>query len=631
MRRNTFVMAMTACWAVFALGFAVSKAQPLDTLWTRTFGGGGADVGYSVKQCADGGFVVSGYTYSFGAGATDIYLVKTDASGNPTWSRTFGGSSFDASTCVQQAGDGGFILAGYTYSYGAGSSDVCLVKTDSEGNLTWSHTYGESNNEFGTGVQQTTDGGYVICGYAYTGAAGLESVYLIKTDSTGNMVWNRTFGGSNNDYGHSVQQTTDGGYIVAGTTMSVGGGYWDFYLVKTDSVGNLMWSRNYGGDTYDEGYSVQQTNDGGYIIAGSTLSYGAGRWDAYLIKTDADGDTIWTRTVGGANNDYGYSVQETMSGDYVVAGWTSSYGVDAFDVYLFKTDTNGNLMWSRTFGGNAEDKGYCVRQTANGDYIVVGETNSSGAGESDVWLIRVEGEPAVAVSLIPHTLPIIIPASGGDFSFTIAVSNSQSNPVNCDVWCEARLPNGRIFGPAMGPANTMISGGTTISLDRMQSVPANAPPGSYLYNAYIGIYPSTRWSSDAFPFEKSASGESDFRISDWQNDELDTEAGNRILEIPSDLILYPPHPNPFNSTTVLSFDLPVASFVKLEVFDINGRNVGAHGVRPSGSETTPTMEMWFPSGIHRLPLDGAGLPSGIYLAKLSAGTWSAVQKLVLMK
>jgi len=354
----------------------------------KTFGGGSYDEGSSVHQTSDGGYVVAGFTNSYGAGSDDVYLIKTDGSGNLVWTQTFGESAIDKGNSVQQTSDGGYVIAGYTASYGAGSNDVYLIKTDGSGNPVWTQTFGGSDYDHASSVQQTSDGGYIVAGWTSSYGAGSGDVYLIKTDGSGNPDWTQTFGGSSNDGGSSVQQTLDGGYIVAGFTESYGVGYSDVYLIKTDGSGNPVWAQTFGGSWYDYGYSVQQTLDGGYIVAGTTASYGAGADDVYLIKTDGSGNPVWTQTFGGSGVDRGRSVQQTSDGGYIVAGGTSSYGVGSADVYLIKTDGSGNPVWTQTFGGSDYDQGSSVQQISDGGYIVAGGTVSNGAGSMDVYLIK---------------------------------------------------------------------------------------------------------------------------------------------------------------------------------------------------------------------------------------------------
>jgi len=252
--------------------------------WSRTFGGSENDWGYSGQQTSDGGYILFGTTRSYGAGEYDFWLIKTDSEGNKQWERTFGGSDIDWGWSVQQTKDGGYILLGYTESYGTGKEDFWLIKTDAYGNKEWDRTFGGSESDWGSSVQQTKDGGYILLGYTESYGTGKEDFWLIKTDSQGNKEWDRTFGGSEADWGTSVQQTADGGYILLGDTVSYGAGSADFWLIKTDSQGNKQWAKTFGGSETEWGSSVQQTEDGGYILLGGTASYGAGGLDFWLIK-----------------------------------------------------------------------------------------------------------------------------------------------------------------------------------------------------------------------------------------------------------------------------------------------------------------------------------------------------------
>ncbi len=200
--------------------------------------------------------------------------------------------------------------------------------------------------------------------------------------------WFRTFGGKGKELGQSVAQTIDGGYIIAGRTDSFGKGKDDVYLVKANQTGEEQWARTYGGVEFDMGFSVQETSDGGYIIVGSTSSFGKGYYDVYLIKTANSGDEIWSKTFGGKEDDWGFSVKETKDGGYIIVGCTSSFGSNKDDIYLIKTDSEGEEEWSNTYGGKDFDLGFSVEQTADGGFIIVGWTSSFGEGKGDVYLIK---------------------------------------------------------------------------------------------------------------------------------------------------------------------------------------------------------------------------------------------------
>jgi hypothetical protein len=362
----------------------------------RTYGDSGSEMGNSVQQSSDGGYIITGYTDSFGAGGGDVYLIKTDSLGDTLWTKTYGDSLGDFAWSVQETSDDGYILAGYTASFGAGGGDVYLIKTNSSGDTLWTKTYGGGNDDWAYSVQETSDNGYILGGYTSSFGAGGVDVYLIKTDSLGDTLWTKTYGGSLMDYAWSVRETSDNGYIISGFTVSFGVGG-DVYLIKIDSSGDTLWTKTYGGSDWDQGYSVQQTFDSGYIIVGFTWSYGAGARDAYLIKTDSLGDTLWTKTYGGLLEDLAMSVQETSDLGYIIAGSSNSFGVADNEVYLIKTNSFGDSSWTRTYGGpfNDDDHGNSVQQTSDGGYIIAGSTNSFGAGLDDVYLIKTDGNGMV--------------------------------------------------------------------------------------------------------------------------------------------------------------------------------------------------------------------------------------------
>jgi len=342
---------------------------------------------YSVQQTKDNGYVIAGYTSSFGAGSADFWLVKTDSYGNTQWNKTYGGLGRDEAYSVQQTSDGGYILGGSTRSFGMGLSDFWLVRTDSSGELMWNKTYGAPFFDVAYSVQQTSDDGYIVAGSTNSLGSGSEDFWVIKADPNGGMQWNKTYGGLYDEVAYSVQQTNDGGYIVCGYTSSFGSGYEDFWLLKIDSNGSILLNKTYGGENSEYAYLVQQTNDNGYIIAGSTYSLGAGL-DVWLVKTDSSGTMQWSKTYGGLLDEEAYAVQQTSDSGYIIVGFADSLN-DNRDVWLIKVNSTGNIEWNQTYGGTENDEAYSVQQTSDEGYIIAGTTYSFGAAwDPDFWLIR---------------------------------------------------------------------------------------------------------------------------------------------------------------------------------------------------------------------------------------------------
>jgi regulation of enolase protein 1 (concanavalin A-like superfamily) len=336
------------------------------------------------------------------------------------WAKVYGERNYgDVGYSVQQTPDGGFIIAGSTIPSAPGWSDVYLIKTDPNGDTLWTRTYGGSNEDVGYAVQQTSDGGYVIAGRTLSSGPGWHEAYVIKTDGNGDTLWTRTFGGSAYEAGRSVREVSPGGgYIIAGATGSFSVGGYDVYLIRTDANGDSLWMKTYGGMSNDRAYSLGRTSDGGYIVAGYTGSFGAGGYDVYLVRTDENGDSLWTRTFGGTENDDGRSVQETSNGGYIVAGHTESFGAGGYDVYLVRTDENGDSLWTRTYGGARSDHGYSVQQTLDGGYIIGGDIGHPETNREDVYLIKT-GEDCSGIGEADLPKPTLFASRGSPNPFSV--------------------------------------------------------------------------------------------------------------------------------------------------------------------------------------------------------------------
>lgn len=349
--------------------------------------------GNSIDQTSDGGYIIAGSASD--DGYLDGILLKLDEEGNEIWSRLYEGDIYDYLTSVQQTTDGGFIAIGSeNSSSGNGNYSVMLVKTDTQGQQEWINFLGVSSWWVGSEGQQTNDGGYIITGSRRTVVDGeyQKDVLLLKTNIEGDEEWHQTFdmGYTTNDYGRSIIQTNDGGYVIAGYGLNENEDD-DVWLIKTDLQGVEQWNESFGGSLSDRPESIQQTTDGGFIIVGVTKSYGNGDNDVWLIKTNSQGQEEWSQTFGGSSSDWGYSVQQTTDSGYIISGSTYSYGNGECDVWLIKTDSQGQEEWNQTFGGSYEDKGYSVIQTLDSGYIITG-VNEVEENERYLLIIKTDSE-----------------------------------------------------------------------------------------------------------------------------------------------------------------------------------------------------------------------------------------------
>ncbi len=401
---------------------------PID--WQKAFGGVNRDEARNLCLTEDG-YIIVGYTYSNDGnvsnnhGDSDWWVVKVDRDGNIQWQKTLGGSGCDKAYSIQKTTDEGYIIVGAAGSSDGdvleyyGWSDWWVVKIDKYGNIQWRKALGGSKKDCAYSVRQTSDGGYIVVGSTQSsdgdvcGNHGYDDYWVVKLDANGNIQWKKAFGGFDSDIAYSVQQTHDNGYIVAGAAFSNDGnvsgnhGYYDFWIVKLNSNGDLEWQKCFGGSEWDIAQSIQQTSDGGYIVTGYTrsndgdVSSNYGSYDCWVVRLDEDGNIQWEKTFGGSKDDYAYNIQPTDDG-YIIVGCTYSddQGIPQnnglCDLWIIKIDKSGNMLWQKTFGGSGEDCAYDVYQSIDGSYIIVGYTHSNDGdvsgnhGYCDFWIVKLK-------------------------------------------------------------------------------------------------------------------------------------------------------------------------------------------------------------------------------------------------
>jgi len=442
-------------------------AQVAPTIqWQKSFGGSLDDLAYSIQQTKDGGYIVIGNTFSMDGdvseslGNSDVWVLRLNSSGNLEWDKSYGGSDHDFASSIVQTMDGGFVFSGNTFSKDGDVSgshdggDYWVVKLDSVGNIVWQNALGGSNYDWAKCVRQTADSGFIVVGTTNSsngnviGNHGSNDVWIVKLNKTGKMSWKKCYGGEADDRGNSVQQTIDGGYIVAASVESTGGnvsgkhGLADYWVIKLDSVGQLLWQNCLGGSNYDWGVSVVEIPAGGYMVAGSSASQNhdvSDHWgnnDDWVVRIDPDSNLIWGRSYGGFNNESGIWVDNTADGNFLTAAWSESNDGDVsghhgdfthFDYWVAEFDSGSNILWQKSLGGTLNDYIEEVHQTSDGGYIMIGSSDSQDGdvsgnhGGLDYWVVKLSGATNVGIQNLFPNLPVISPNPvHGNFKVTFA-------------------------------------------------------------------------------------------------------------------------------------------------------------------------------------------------------------------
>ncbi len=413
-------------------GLPPAYAQP-EFRWMRTYGGGEHDAFGSIIQTQDGGYMIAGETRSFDAEDMDVYLVKTDEEGAETWSRTYDIGYYDNCLSLIQTSDGGFALAGTTSEQDEGSSFL-ILKTDSDGEEEWSRTFSRAYWNESNSVVQTPDGGFVFAGFTSSEDHTAANYYVVKVDSAGELVWENIYGGAEMEFCTSLVPTGQGSFMAAGYVVREDslGASCNFYLVKIAGNGRQMWSRTFETDTWDLCTAITHATGGGYALAGFT-NFGQ-RVDFRLIKINDymdHCDLVWEGGYGGAQRDWCYAIVSTPDGGFVLAGSTNSSGAGEDDFFMVRTDDAGEEQWRRTFGGNYDEVCFSIIRTPDRGYALVGYTESFGAGGIDGWLVKTGSDPVSAPDIIAPSIPqtlALLPVYPNPFNSIARIGYQVSQP-----------------------------------------------------------------------------------------------------------------------------------------------------------------------------------------------------------
>jgi hypothetical protein len=358
-------------------------SQAPDTAWTKAYHRG-TDVCQWIEETSDGGYIMVGYSRLSVNTWLDILLVRVNSSGDVLWTHTYENPTHgEEAYCVKEDYNGGFVIAGVIH-HSATLRNAWIIKTDNSGDTLWTYKYGDNRNAEALNICCTSDSGYIITGFKnIPGKSG--DVFLLKLDKNGKLDWVQTYGGSTHQEGCIVQQTTDGGYMVAGSD-DVWGRAYDYYLIKTDEYGNLEWSKTFGGNKYDHCTSAQQTYDGGYILFGRSDSHNPN--NDLAVKTNSTGDTLWTKNFR-RTNDFGWSVDQTADSGFIFGGYTNN-PTKLDDFWFIRTNTDGDTLWMKSVGYGDDQRGYCVLQTGDGGYILAGYSDQGGSLAQDFYVVKLQ-------------------------------------------------------------------------------------------------------------------------------------------------------------------------------------------------------------------------------------------------
>ena len=443
--------------ALLILSGYSSEAQ---TTWRRTYGGLGSDEGNSVQQTSDGNFIVCGSTGSFGAGGGDIYLILLDPFGNLIWSQTYGGPGVEQGRCVRQTNDGGFIIAGFTNSFGAGGYDGYVVRTDPAGVMLWDRTYGGSDWDRFYSIDLVADSFYVA-GSTYSEGAGGSDAWITKIDDLGFGIWSRTDGGPGLDQAWSVKRTPDDGAILAVEAADPDDDI-DAGLRKFDAFGSIEWPFSSGGDSVDIGYDVSVADDGGYVLCASTSSFGP--FPSFLItKVDGSGSFLWQQVYSAPGAYEPRSIVGRSDGTFAMAGVTTAFGFGGDEAYFMLVDSAGGYLFGTTYGSPEDDDAMAIDVCTDDGFVLCGSSMGPGPGPKAVFVVKTDTSGFTASELIETAFDPtgIFAAHAPQDPMLLHPNPTTSNSIlslgtACDTFTLTDMSGRRVFERSVRPSERTL-------------------------------------------------------------------------------------------------------------------------------------------------------------------------------